>query len=564
MSDPAGTPDAPRLDCWENVPLPPSVAPRFAHCLVRSSRAEFLSVCGYTPGKGLLSDISTYNIETGTWVDKCIVCAGPDGSPQWLADAAPAARRPMLCDSPTDESGGLNDMQRLALAEGKWAEQRLPGGVPAPRPTTRRTFMFAWGDSLYIYDQRSPNFLSRFQLPPTGPPAWKQRVVTTGAVTPQPRDFGCCCVAGGVLYVFGGMAERSRRCLGDLFALDLATLRWEELPPAAGLPPTPRFDAAMGAAGSDDLYVFGGCDDRDMFFGDLYRFHVPRRVWMPVAVCPPAPVAIASPASPGHHPGTVAPGPCPQPRAQAGCVIFPRPSWHELYIFGGHLGERHPLGDMYRIRVRPTPISEAQTARIKAETPQPQALAMAAPASRSPPPGAKKPTTHRSPGGPGSATASVRSSAASIASTTSAASAATRAGHPAAHSSPATAARVASKPVGSATAARPAAKTASAAPKSPAARPGQPPRSPTAAPQGRHTSPGLEGWPAQQGSPQAPPLPVGAGTGVIPVGTGAGGDGDSDYGADAFEPTTARSHRLAASPAAAPAESDEYGDDFEK
>ena len=63
---------------------------------------------------------------------------------------------------------------------------------------------------------------------------------------------------GGKLYLFGGWSQATLLFFNDLYALDPATLAWEDLTSAVGGDVPPPVSGHVFAALGPRLYVFGG------------------------------------------------------------------------------------------------------------------------------------------------------------------------------------------------------------------------------------------------------------------------------------------------------------------
>ncbi|KAG7402155.1 tRNA methyltransferase tyw3 [Phytophthora boehmeriae] len=93
---------------------------------------------------------------------------------------------------------------------------------------------------------------------------YKEAAGTTG---PSARMYHSAVVVGKQMVVFGGRASPAKP-LGDLFALNLETKRWEKVGPSGEVRPSPRWKHCSCAVGSV-MYIYGGRDDRQVF-NDLF------------------------------------------------------------------------------------------------------------------------------------------------------------------------------------------------------------------------------------------------------------------------------------------------------
>lgn len=104
------------------------------------------------------------------------------------------------------------------------------------------------------------------------------------AVGPSPRTNHVAVVAGNQLLVFGGNASNNGLAftpLDDLWALDLDTQTWEELPSAGG-PSARLFHTAAVSADGTTMFVYGGGDQNAFtgpFFDDLWAYDIAGGAW---------------------------------------------------------------------------------------------------------------------------------------------------------------------------------------------------------------------------------------------------------------------------------------------
>jgi hypothetical protein len=169
---------------------------------------------------------------------------------------------------------------------------------------------------------------------------WR-RVVSPGG--PQPRTSHQAVVTRHHMYVFGGeftsLNQEKFRHYGDLWRLDLADWRWEQLPSRGG--PSPRSGHRM-ALHKGRLLLFGGFFDagrETRYFNDLWAFGLEDLKWAPL----------------GPRPGSPAPAP------RGGCQLALHPEGGSLYMIGG-FSVRKALPDP-----APAPAGGAKRARAEAD-----------------------------------------------------------------------------------------------------------------------------------------------------------------------------------------------------
>jgi N-acetylneuraminic acid mutarotase len=107
---------------------------------------------------------------------------------------------------------------------------------------------------------------------------WEE-VISKGK-PPSPRCLACSCVVGTKIYVFGGYQVHTNSphtVFNGMFVFDTETLEWDHLE-ASGLSPDPRAASSM-IEYENQLYIFGGSQGKQVFFGDLYSFDLDTHAW---------------------------------------------------------------------------------------------------------------------------------------------------------------------------------------------------------------------------------------------------------------------------------------------
>jgi len=101
---------------------------------------------------------------------------------------------------------------------------------------------------------------------------------------PSPRKSSGICfwrpdgIGAGRLYVYGGLPKNSKDPVGDLWFLDLKTLRWELTNNATGKLPKPRDRHAIITL-NGVLYLFGGHNIEFEFLNDLHTYDPIKNHW---------------------------------------------------------------------------------------------------------------------------------------------------------------------------------------------------------------------------------------------------------------------------------------------
>ncbi len=127
-----------------------------------------------------------------------------------------------------------------------------------------------------------------------GSGTWEELAPAPGSLVPPPRDHHALAVHGGRVVLFGGRgaadgARADAVALRDLWTFDLATRRWAEAPSArGGLRPAARFlfGAAPAAGPRPALVVFGGEGAARCKLNDVWALDLATLRWEELA--PPA------------------------------------------------------------------------------------------------------------------------------------------------------------------------------------------------------------------------------------------------------------------------------------
>lgn len=184
--------------------------------------------------------------------------------------------------TPIDSSLHVSRIEGEERCELVWevlvcSEDSLP--PPSPRIAHSQTVI---GSKLYIFGGRAGitmneqpfNDLHCFD---TISGCWSGPLQTTGSV-PSVRSFHKVASTASTLYVFGGCGEQGR--LADLFALDMDTLSWTELPSCEHI--HGRGGSSFATLHNNEyLVVTTGYSGQEN--NDIYLFHIESKVWTVVA-----------------------------------------------------------------------------------------------------------------------------------------------------------------------------------------------------------------------------------------------------------------------------------------
>jgi len=100
------------------------------------------------------------------------------------------------------------------------------------------------------------------------------RSVTTTGDEPSGRSAHVALLHEDVMYISGGWNCRFTVTFDDLFALDLRTHVWEQLPSS---PHAAR--AHCGFVYDNSIFLFGGCNNENQSLSDLQRYDIGTREW---------------------------------------------------------------------------------------------------------------------------------------------------------------------------------------------------------------------------------------------------------------------------------------------
>jgi N-acetylneuraminic acid mutarotase len=97
---------------------------------------------------------------------------------------------------------------------------------------------------------------------------------------PSPRCLSCCCAVGNKIYIFGGY-QVQKSCphivFNGIYVFDTVEMKWEHLE-CKGLSPDPRAASCM-VYYNNYLWIFGGSQGKQLYFGDLYKFNIEKKEW---------------------------------------------------------------------------------------------------------------------------------------------------------------------------------------------------------------------------------------------------------------------------------------------
>jgi len=105
-------------------------------------------------------------------------------------------------------------------------------------------------------------------------------VENPGGVGPTPRCLSAYCVVGYKIYVFGGYQPSdtaAHAVFNGMYIFDTETLTWTHLE-TNGICPDPRAGCGMWYY-KEKLYLFGGSQGKQVYFGDVYSYCIETNEW---------------------------------------------------------------------------------------------------------------------------------------------------------------------------------------------------------------------------------------------------------------------------------------------
>ncbi|KAL3666577.1 hypothetical protein V7S43_008204 [Phytophthora oleae] len=172
------------------------------------------------------------------------------------------AFRKKFCEQPAKSSGSLVELS-------SWTEMTSENSVKLVGHSNVQ-----YKDNIVVFGGQGPTSSGTTTrvsdvtfLAPSSDGALQQTCQASAKTDgPSARLYHSAVVVGTRMIVFGGRASPAKP-LGDLYALDLETKRWEKIA-AQGVGPSPRWKHCSCAVGSV-VYVHGG-RDAEHVFGDLF------------------------------------------------------------------------------------------------------------------------------------------------------------------------------------------------------------------------------------------------------------------------------------------------------
>ena len=157
-------------------------------------------------------------------------------------------------------------------------------------PPSKRTdhSMISYEENIYIFGGLGANkvILGDFKKINSKTLQWK--TIKGEGVFIKPRFGHAVGVYSGSMFLFGGWD--GTKCLNDLYQYSFLTNIWYELKGTLGEKPLPRY-RHEGIVYKNSFYVFGGVNENQNRFNDLFQFVFDRKEWRKIAVngCIPTP-----------------------------------------------------------------------------------------------------------------------------------------------------------------------------------------------------------------------------------------------------------------------------------
>eukprot|EP00727_Mastigamoeba_balamuthi_P006838 m51a1_g2775 hypothetical protein (542) ;mRNA; f:1037000-1039273 len=148
-----------------------------------------------------------------------------------------------------------NDVYVFDPKTDKWTMLAVKGQTPTPRGWCS---LCAVGNRLYVlFGTNGNDVYNDVYYLDLDTNTWVKPTIT--GPEPHPRHSQGACAKGNCIYVFGGVGERKRQLLNDVWVFVASANTWVQATVAAGQQaPSPRYGHSTVFTGRE-MFVFGGC-----------------------------------------------------------------------------------------------------------------------------------------------------------------------------------------------------------------------------------------------------------------------------------------------------------------
>ena len=180
-----------------------------------------------------------------------------------------------------------NDSFIYDIEQKMFQEIKIKNNEEIPSRRTDHS-MVSFEENIYIFGGLGENkvILGDFKKFNVKTLQWK--TIKGEGVFIKPRFGHIVCVYSSSMFLFGGWD--GKKCLNDLYQYSFLTNIWYDIKSTLGEQPSPRY-RHEGLIYKSSFYVFGGVNENQMRFNDLYQFFFERKEWKKIHVtgCIPTP-----------------------------------------------------------------------------------------------------------------------------------------------------------------------------------------------------------------------------------------------------------------------------------
>lgn len=252
-------------DVWTRLSPPNGPPARFGHTATWVPTVG-LVVFGGQAGGGFFNDLWAYRPESNAWTKLPDAGATPEPRYGTCAGLAPDGR--LWISHGFTDRGRFFDQRAYDFASRAWSDISRENPVPVIR--CLHDCVWTSDGRFVLYGGQTNGVAALGDLwTRTADGPWMAQADPPLAA----RQLYAVTVAGDVAWIYGG-ANVEHKALDDLWALDLATLRWNRVD-RAGAAPSARLSATLITdTARGRLLLFGG-KNSSTTFGDLWNLALP-------------------------------------------------------------------------------------------------------------------------------------------------------------------------------------------------------------------------------------------------------------------------------------------------